>query len=72
MSPPTAGPPRNPEVRKAQWAWAFAAGLLMLIAATIGLAWLVEVVDFSEGLRISYSQEERARPMAIAFAKTTC
>jgi acetyl-CoA carboxylase alpha subunit len=56
------------EVRKAQWAWALGAGLLMLIAATFGLAWLVEVVDFSGGLRISYSQEERARPMALAFA----
>lgn len=56
------------EVRKAQWAWALAAGLLMLIAATFGLAWLVEVLDFSRGLRVGYSQEERARPMAIAFA----
>lgn len=56
------------EVRKAQWAWALAAGLLMLIAATFGLGWLVESVDFSGGLRVGYSQEERARPMALAFA----
>lgn len=55
------------EVRQVQWAWALAGGLMMMVAATFGLAWLVEFVDF-RGLRVGLAREERACPMAIAFA----